>query len=295
EIGNADPFALLLREVMTRRSFHEYTTVVNGPVNTENFPVLERTAEYGRFLRSPVTVFEGYDSRINPDGEDLLIHDYFSMVGLEADRVKRAIESMPPGESDKLRNSLIFLLMDELRPTAALASEMLRYIEDPELRETITHPSYRLAPAGLTVDEAFNMLKGELLLWNLAASQLWTPRPERLQELYDRVVAGVRREGAARLALDVAVGLAQGNGCKAALPFLRIAEEKGGVALDMMEPIDVISSFYCEAKEGDPQKALAWWDLIGQNNIPVPDSLRADKALLDIKLGGQPPPLVYGR
>ncbi|MEN8136246.1 MAG: hypothetical protein ABFS18_12040 [Thermodesulfobacteriota bacterium] len=98
---------------------------------------------------------------------------------------------------------------------------------------------------------------------------------------------------AARLALDIAVSLAQGRACKAAVPFLRFAE-KNGLSAERMEAIDIFSSFFCESKMGDVQKALDWWDLMRENNLPVTEYLLVEKVALDIKLGVEPPP-VYGK
>jgi hypothetical protein len=76
---------------------------------------------------------------------------------------------------------------------------------------------------------------------------------------------------------------------------LRLAEEKGGMTPETMEPMEVIGVFYCEARAGDPRKALDWWQLIEQRKIPQSEFLQAAKTNLDIKLGGPPPPPVYGR
>ena len=200
-IENVNPSVLLLREIMSRGNFKKYTTVVKAPVNTENFPVLEQMAEYGRFIQEPLTIFKGYDSRIDPDGKDLLIHDYFSLVGFDPVNLKAVVDLIKPGKNDKLRNSLNAMLVSKLwTETGELSSqEISQYIDNPQLRKIMTYPYYRMVPDKMTVNEVYNVLNNELLLWNKAASQIWTPRPERLQQLYDRFAVGVDREDAGRM------------------------------------------------------------------------------------------------
>lgn len=296
-IGNVNPSAFLLREVMSRGRFKEYTTAVKAPVNTDNFPVLEQAAEFGRFIDLPVTIFNDYDSLNNPDGKDLLVSEYFRQIRFDPEQIKVVVEAITPGVNDKLRNSLILRMMDEPQTggAAVLAPEMLKYIHDPELREIVMHPDYRQAPVKMAGDDLYNRLRAELLLWNKAASQIWAPKPERLQQLYARFALGVDRGAAGLVARDIAVSLAESNACNAAVPFLRLAEEKGGLAPETMEPMEVIAVFYCEARAGDSGKALGWWKLIEQRKIPQTEFLQAAKTTLDIKLGGAPPPPVYGR
>lgn len=295
-IGNANPSAFLLREVMDRESFKQYTAALRVPINTENFPVLEKAAEFGRFIRQPVTIFQGYDSRVDPDGRHSLINDYFKQIRFDPEQVKVVVDAMAPGVNDKLRNSLKLRMMDESRTgeAAVPAPEMLKYIDDPELREIIMHPDYRQAPDKIAGGDLYNRLRAELVLWNKAASQIWTPKPERLQQLYGRFALGVDRGAAGLVARDIAVSLAEGNACDAAVPFLRLAEEKGGVKPENMEPMEIVGVFYCEARAGEPRKALEWWKLIEQRKIPQSEFLQAVKTNLDIKLGGTPPP-VYGK
>lgn len=50
-----------------------------------------------------------------------------------------------------------------------------------------------------------------------------------------------------------------------------------------------------QLREGDVEKAREWWQVIEYENIPLIDAMLADKATLDIKLGGDQPPPVYGR
>ncbi|MFO7605444.1 MAG: hypothetical protein R6W72_03945 [Desulfurivibrionaceae bacterium] len=304
KIDIVNPSALLLREIMDRDQFNEYTTVVKAPVNTENFPVLEKVAEYGLFLGETVSIFAGYDSRIEPDGEGLLIHDYFNKVGFDPEQLKAAVDLMKPepANKDKLRNSLYLMFVNKLWPGTAgpTPQEISQYFEDSQLRETIRHYQkilayYHRLPDAMTVEETYELIVAELGLWTNAASQLWTPQPERLMESYSRLTSGLNRENAVRVALDIAVVLAEGGACKAAMPFFRIAEEKGGMSPEGMEPIDIVTLFRCEAKEGDARKALTWWKYMAENNIAVTEYLLADKTALDIKLGGDPPPPVYGR
>lgn len=295
-VGVVNPLALLLREVMGRKSFREYTTVLAAPVNTANFPVLEQAAEYGHFIKEPVTVLKAFDSRINSDAKDLLIHDYFRRVGVEPAQLKAAVDSMEAGKNDKLRNSLLFLLpgADNADKAGVTTKEIVKYIDDPQLHAILMDPSYGMAPDMMSVEDAYNLLGAELLLWKKVATQFWAPDPGRLLQLYDRYARGVARQSGARTALDVAVSLAEGGACRAALPFFRISEGKWEAA-EGKEAVEITTAFSCESRVGDAAKARGLWKLIEQYEIPVTESLVADQAALEIKMGGQPPPPVYGK
>ncbi|MFN2366403.1 MAG: hypothetical protein ABR523_08075, partial [Desulfurivibrionaceae bacterium] len=297
KIGHDNPAALLLREVMGREKFREYTMVAQAPVNTENFPVLEQASEYGRFLGNNVTIFGENDVRISPEGGPLLIDDYFSLAGFRHEEVRAVIDMIKPGENDRLRDSLKLRLLSGgnsgLR--AASMQEIMLNIEDLRLREILTHPYRNIPVARLSIDDAFIQLGAELHLWEKSASHFWTPGIKRLRSLYNHFAGGVDPEGAGWVAQDIGVTLAKTDACRAALPFLRIAEEKGFLIPEVIAPDNLGFVFSCEAKVGNPQKALYWWSLIERNRIYQTNSLKMDKAILDIKLGGQPPPPVYRR
>lgn len=302
KVGNANPAILLLREIMSRNDFEKYTTVVKAPVNTENFPVLEKAAEYGHFIKAPeygrfkrsfATILQKQDSRLNPDEKDLLINDYFKQLGIDQTQLQTMSNSKSL-ELDRLRESLKFMALDQLvAETQELPEEILRTF-DPQLVEVITHPSYGKSIDEMTPAEAYHMLNGELLIWKKAASQLWTPRVERLQQLYDRFATVVDRENAGMVARNTAMSLAYGRACGAAIPFFRLAEQKGAMTIESLRPADIMAAFYCEVREGDVKKASDWWQVIEHENIPLLDVMIADKATLDIKLGGDPPLPVYG-
>jgi predicted membrane-bound spermidine synthase len=296
KVGNDNPSALLLREVMSRDNFKEYTAVVQAPVNTENFPVLEKAAEYGRFIKHPITILTGHDSRLDPDGRGLLILDYFKQFGIDKDQLQQLVNSKII-ESDKLRESIRFKAIEQLwEGTQDIPAQTLKsFISDPQLAEIITHPTYSMSTDDMTMQEAYNMLQGELLIWQKAASQLWTPRPERLQQLYDRFATGVDRKDAGIVARNTALSLAYGRACGAAIPFFRLAEQAGAMTTESLRPADIVTTFYCELREGDVEKARNWWQIIEMENIPLIDAMIADKATLDIKLGGDQPPPVYGK
>jgi hypothetical protein len=157
------------------------------------------------------------------------------------------------------------------------------------------HPNYRKAPELMSTDEAYNQLGAELLVWHKAASQLWTPDPERMYQLYERFEPEVNQETAGRVAFNAGFSLALGKACRAALPFLQLAENKGQLVPERMTAGDMSVVFSCKVKEGDPEKALQWWQLIEENQLEVTPAMRRDKSILDIKLGGDPPPPFYGR
>lgn len=294
-MGNLNPTALLLREVMSRASFRDYTTALTIPVNTSNLPILEEAAEYGQFINEPVTVFQQHDSRVDPDGQDLLVGEYSLRFPLNQKVLDAVVDSSVVDDTDKLRQSLNFRRLAELwkggqagPPLAALAS-----IDDPQLREIITHPYYRMDPDRLGANDAFNLLGAELLLWGKTASQLWTPEPKRLQELYDRFAAQVGDGDSGRVARNAALALARGRACRTALPFFRIAEARGQLVPDRLAPAEIATVFACEVKVGEPEKARRWWQVIEQGQLEVTEEMQLNKTSLDIKLGGVAPP-VYG-
>ncbi len=298
KIGHDNPVAILLREVMGREKFREYTTALRAPVNTENFPVLELASEYGRFLGNRVSIFAENDQRINPDSSGLLIDDYFNAAGFRSDQARNAIQTLDPGENDRLRTSFNMKLINGGSPTGSgetTIQEIIMYVEDPRLRETLSHP-YRKIPADrLSVDDAFIQIGAELQLWERASSRFWTPGIERLQNLYNHFAERVDRENAGWVAGDIGITLAKAQACRAALPFLRVAEDTGILIQRSISEGHLGVIFSCEIKEGSPHKALRWWDLIEENNFPVTKSLRMDKTLLDIMLGAEPPSSVYGK
>jgi spermidine synthase len=294
--GNLNPTSLLLREVMSRADFRDYTVALTNPVNTINFPILEQAAEYGLFIKDRVAVLRKYDSRVDPDGGDLLLQGYFQRFPLARSPGQELINSAAAAGHDRLRQSLNFWRLVELwqDTTAPPPAEALAYVDDLQLREIIMHPHYRQAPERLTAIEALNLLGAELLVWGKTASQLWTPEPKRLHELYERYAAQVDKASSGRLARTIGLTLAQGRACGAALPFFRIAETKGQLAPESLSPAEIESIFYCEVKAGELDNARRWWQVIEQRQFEVTEEMRRDKVSLDIKLGGSPPP-VYGR
>jgi spermidine synthase len=293
QVGNVSPAALLLREVMSRNDFRDYTAVLQAPVNTIDKPILEKAAEYGLFIDKRWSFLDEYDSLLNPDGGNLLFHEYAQRVGFDLDQKRAIIASGLLGHNDKLRQSLNFMLLDELwsGDQALPPSEALSLIYDPQLREIIMHPYYRKAPDQISANDAFNLLGAELLVWGKTASQLWTPDPTRLHQLYDRFAVEVDLENAGTVARNAALSLARGRACGAALSFFRIAEEKGALTPEMMSQADIGLVYSCEVKEGDMKRAEHWWRVIEEKNLPQTMALKADKATMDIKLSGQPPPL----
>ncbi len=287
QYGNMNPLALLIRETMGREDFQRYTGVLKSPINTDDLPVLEKAAEYGHFIDSPITFLAEHDNRLDPEGMDLLIHDYFSANGIDLSSLQGLIESSVLASDERLRQSIVFMLMDivrnnyqEQQPPVAILRHLL-----PQLREIVIHPNYRKSPDQMTAEEAFNMLGAELIVWNKAASQLWAPDQKRLQKLYDRFAVGVDQENAVRVARDAGLLLARANICGAADPFFRIVEEKGGLSPGGLSPDDIGIVFSCEVKVGDPEKARYWWGIIEQNQLEVTAAMQYGKNLLDIKLG----------
>ncbi len=296
QVGDVNPAALLLREVLGRESFRAYTSAVAAPVNNDNFPVLERAAEYGHFIKQPVTILAELDSRLDPDGGELLIHDYLRQFGFAPASLRAVIDSGLFRNNNKLNQSLNFMLLNKLWPsTQAVPPQTARpYVNDPQMREIIMHPYYRTPPDNMDSHDAYNLLGAELLIWGKIASRLWTPDRARLHLFYDRAVVGADQLTAGRLARDVALSLARGRACAAARPFLRIAGEKGGLSPEMMSSADIGLVFSCEVNGGDPKKADQWWKVIEEENIQQTIAMKVDRATLDIKLGGQPVP-VYRR
>ncbi|MDF1579123.1 MAG: hypothetical protein P1P81_11845, partial [Desulfobulbales bacterium] len=224
EIGHHNPAAILLREVMGREKFREYTMVAQAPVNTENFPVLERASEYGRFLPNSVSIFGENDERMSPDGGPLLIDDYFRLAGFRHEEVRVVIDVIKPGENDRLRDSLKLRLMSGSGsglPETSMQEIMIN-IEDRRLREILTHPYRNIPVSRLSIDDAFIQLGAELHLWEKSASHFWTPGIERLRFLYNHFASGVDPEGAGWVAHDIGITLAKVSACRAALPFIRI-------------------------------------------------------------------------
>jgi spermidine synthase/MFS family permease len=295
QIGNVSPVELLLQEVMSRNVFSDYTAVLSAPVNTIDNQILEKVSEYALFIDKRVSVFDEYDSRLDPDGGDLLIHEYAKLVGFDLDQKRAVIDSGLVGQNDKLEQSLNFMLLDELwaEDQASPPREALAHIYDPQLREIISHPYYRRELEQLTGDDAFNLFGAELIVWDKAASQLWTPDPQRLHQLYDRLSARIDRQNGGKVARNAALFLARGRACGEALHFYRIADAKGQLDPAMLQPDEIAAVFSCETKEGEAAKALRWWREIEQRQMGVTAAMQRDKITLDIKLGGDPPPPVY--
>lgn len=97
----------------------------------------------------------------------------------------------------------------------------------------------------MTALESYSALTCEVFLWSNAASKLWTPDKIRLQKLYDRLVVEIDEESAVTLARDAGLTLAQSGICGAAEPFLRIAEEKGGLVPEFMSQAESVAVFDC--------------------------------------------------
>ncbi len=295
--GDVNPASPLLREVMGRKSFREYTSVVAAPVNTDNFLLLEQAAEYGRFISQSSNVLLNEERRLDPDRKDMLFHDYIEQVGIDSNQLTTLINAEFLKDRNNLRDSLNFMLLDKIRAEqpAGIAQNVLANFSNQRLRDIANHPHYRQYANNLTPEEAYNMLQGELIIWNEAATQLWEPRPERLRQLYDRMALAIEPQRAALIARNTAVALANNRSCKAALPFFRIAEEKGALMPGEIQPNDILTAFYCEAKQGDAQKALWWWNVVRRSDIPIVEAMKMDKAILDMKMGAAPPPVIYGR
>ena len=297
KIGNVNPAALLLREVLDRQSFQEYAALLTVPINTLDFPVLEQAAEYGFFIKKPSTLLQKLDSRLDPDEGNPLIHEYVERIGFGLDQKRAVVDSALGDKNNKLRESLNFMLLDALweddlesPPLEAVSS-----IHDAQLREIVMHPNYRKSPEQLTPDEAYNLLGAELLVWHKAASQVWTPDPERLYQLYAQLEPEVDQETAGKVARNAGFSLALGKAYLAALPFFHLAEAKGQFVPGKMTAGEIAVVFSCEVKAGEPEKALQWWQAIVVNQLEMTPDMQRNKALLDIKLGGEPPPALYGR
>jgi len=291
--GNVSPLALLLREVMGRGSFQDYTSVSTAPVNTSNFPVLEQAAEYGYFIRRSANILHEHDSRVDPDKSDLLLRSHIRRLGLDRAQSKVLLDSTIVTGNQRLLNSLLFKLMSKAGPGEM--PPLLAQLSDPLLREVVLHPNYRRDPAGMAPSESYRMIGGELLIWSRAASQLWVPSIDRMQALYERTSLGGDLAKNGRLALQIALALGRERACGAALPFFRQAEEKGAMSMENMDISDVTTVFHCEVKSGDPQRAGELWQFL-EDGYPtsIDEAVMRDKVLLDIKLGGEPPTAQYG-
>jgi spermidine synthase len=297
KINNATPESLLLREILSRNDFREYTVALNANINTTDFPVLEQAAEYGQFISERVTLLAQGDSRLDPDGKGLLIKEYLRRFSVEPQKLPALAESPAIAENDRLRQSLNLWYLNEIWGAGQESppDEALALLYDPQLREIVMHPYYRREVERLTGDDALNLLGAELIIWDRAATQFWTPEPQRLYELYDRFAAGIDRENGGKVARNAALFLARGRACGEALHFFRIAEAKGQLDPAMLQPAEIAAVFSCEVKEGEAIKARNWWREIEQRQMEVTAAMQREKTTLDIKLGGDPPPPVYGR
>lgn len=296
-IGNVNPEALLLREVMDRTSFYEYTRVLPIPINTLNYPILEKAAEYGLFMHKSSTLMFRLDSRTDPDDGSMLIHEYVKQVGFDWDQNLSVIKSTVLDDDYKLKESMNFMLLNKLwsEGQASPPQSGIATIHDAQLREIIMHPNYRKPVEQLTASDAYNLLGAELLVWYKAASQIWTPDPERLYQLYDRFASEVDNETAGMVARKAGFSLAVGRACNVARSFFLKAEARGALAPETMTPDEIGVVFNCEVTAGKPERASLWWKVIEEQNIQQTSVMKADKANLDIKLGGDLPPAIYGR
>ncbi|MDT8335827.1 MAG: hypothetical protein RQ753_09010, partial [Desulfurivibrionaceae bacterium] len=189
KIGITSPAALLLREIMGREDFRAYTRVLSVPVNTDNFPVLEQAAEYGRFIGRSATLLPGHDSRLDPDNADLLFTEYSRRLGFDEHQTRKLIDSEIVAANPRLKNSLVFkLLLDQAaNGGAGQAQTLLPLLTEPLLREVVLNPAYRLSSYLLSAEDAYRMIGGELLIWSRASSFLWPSDAGRLHDLYGRV------------------------------------------------------------------------------------------------------------
>lgn len=251
-----NPLALLLREIIGRENFYKYTTALKSPINTDDLPMLEKTAEYGHYIGSPLTTLAQLDSRLDPDSEDLLINDYFSASDIAPSILQELIVSNPRTLNERLRLSVGLKLIDclwnnhQTKPDPATIAANL----DKQLGAIAVHPNYRKSPEQMTAKEAYNTLSAELLVWKKAASQLWAPDEMRLHKLYDRFAAEVDQKVAAKVARDVGLVLARSRICKAAQPFLLIAEEKGGLRPTAMSRDEISDVNACGVKNKELDK-----------------------------------------
>lgn len=297
KLGNISPEALLLREVVDRESFFQYTRVLPVPLNTLNFPVLEQSAEYGLFMQESSALVQTLDSRTNPDSHDMLIHEYIQETGLSSEQISNLIDSDIARNNPKLKNSIIFMLFEELWPKEQTSPplDLLSSIQDAQLREIIRHPGYRKPPGQMTANEAYNLLGAELMIWYKAASQLWHPDPERLKQLYARIVTGTDQETAGKVARDAGFSLAIGGSCEMAIPFFAAAKATGSLTPESLTPQEMSVIFNCDVQAGDTEQATYWWETIRSRQISITPALQANKANLDILLGESAPSPENGR
>jgi predicted membrane-bound spermidine synthase len=292
--GNYSVVDVLLREMMSRESFREYTEALEVPINTENFPVLEYAAEFAYFMRQPSSLLEGRDSRLDTDNDDLLLHLFFKQLEPNPVQWRKLLDSNILVRNLRLKNSLLFKLLNMSGPEEQQKT-LLPRLDDPLLKEVFLHPNYRRDPAEMSKDEIYYRLGGDLLIWSRAASQIWTPSFERMQKMYSMLATGEDPRQDGLLALKIAINLGQERSCGAALYFFRQAEAAGVMTAANMNEFDVSTAFTCEVKEGDLQRALTFWKVIAENGFVVLDETRLAKNILNIKLGGEPPPPYYGR
>lgn len=285
---------LLLREVLSRESFRSYTEGLDVPVNTVNFPILEKVAEYGYFMKQPAYILRALDSRVDLDNNDLLLQRYIERLRPVSKDWQPLLESKIVAPNPRLLNSLIFKMLEE-GPTGERFDQLIALISDQVSREIVLHPNYGRNPDEMGPDELYQMVGGELMIWARASSLIWKPSINRLQMLYSNLAVGVDPLQDGFLAMSIAIGLGENGACGPALPFFRRAEVLGAMSADNMRIKDVYTAFHCEVKTGDPQKALNWWKVIEANDSDLFDQLLHDKTTLDIKLGGEPPPVYYGR
>lgn len=297
-VGVDSPAALLLREVLAGDGFREYTALLPVSVNTLDFPVLEQAAEFGWFLHGKVSVLSQMDSRLDPDHRGLRIHKYVERIGLDGRQLLNLAASEAMADKDQLRNSLALMAIS--RQNKFLKAEdqdaLRRLLSEPMLREVLAHPLYGADPAGLKIEDVFQMLGGELLLWRHAASQLWTPDPQRLRRFYDRLAALSADADAGMIALGIGLPLAQRHACTEALPYFRLADERGAVAKMVAEqPSLLLNILDCEVKAGEVARAAEVWHEVGRLGLDEEYDLSFIKALLDMRTSGRPPPPVYER
>lgn len=297
KIGNVNPAAMLLREVMDRHNFQRYTSVLSMPVNTMDFPVLEQSAEYSLFMQRSSTLMQRLDIRLESGAGNSLLHDFTREVGFDLEEKKAIAASGLLDDNPRLKESMNFMLLDALwnETTPAPPMDVYGRISDAQLREIIKHPSYRRAPEQMSADEAYNLLGAELYVWTKTASRIWTPDPVRMFRLFDRISTEIDPKTAGTIARNAAISLGFSRSCKVAMPFFRAAKAKGELEPETLSPGELEILFTCEVKVGDSDEALRWWQAIEERGLQVSAAMQREKDILEIKRGNPPPEPFHGR
>lgn len=290
-IGLDSPAALLMFEVVNRERFDDFARSLQAPVNTDDLPVLEYYAEYGHFLGRGATLLNREDSRLIPGNRNALVQKYFDRLGFDAPQTRKLIEAVSVRDNERIRNSLVLQLMEKEKVfsgDSGKLQELLPLLQDRELAGAVTDPNYNANPFLLGPNEAYALINNELLVWAKASSSFWSPDIRRLRGLYDRLAPPADPERAGQLALVIAGPLAKMGACAAALPFYRLAEDNGVMNSGYLGLNDILWTFYCEAREGDPQRAMDWWREIEQLSGKISEEVLMDKAALDNRLAAEP-------